>query len=130
MSTGTIVFGDCRYKVPDLQAAKKFYSKSFKIKTYFDEPTWIVFLIHDYQLWLEPNNLTGESAYESSNPFYKPLKQIRLTFWVIEDVLATCNRFKELGGNLFKAPKRNGPFTDAIVEDPWGNKLGLHSILF
>ena len=30
---------------------------------------------------------------------------------------------KELGGSLFKSPKKYGPFTHAIVVDPWGNKL-------
>src|SRR5688500_9398510 len=124
MSTGTIVFGDCRYKVLDLSAAKKFYSKSFGVKPYFDEPTWVVFQIHDYQLWLEPENLKGESVYEATNSFYKPSEHKKLTFWTVEDVQEICNRFKELGGTIFKAPKKSGSFTNAIVKDPWSNKLG------
>lgn len=129
MASGTIVFGNCRYKVSDLSVAKEFYSKSFGLNPYFDEPTWVVFQIHDYQLWLEPENLTGESVYEATDSFYKQSKQIKLTFWAVEDVQAICNRFKQLGGTLNKSPKKNEPFTYAVVEDPWGNKLGLHSIL-
>src|SRR4051812_33886508 len=113
MATGTIVFGDCRYKVSDLPAARTFYSKSFGVEPYFDEPTWVVFQIHDYQLWLEPHNLTGESAYDTTNAFHRASKQT-LTFWMVKDVPAICNRFRELGGTIFKAPEKSGPFTEAI----------------
>jgi len=129
-ATGTFAFGDGRYKVSDLSAAKEFYSKAFGLTTYFDEPTWVVFQIHDYPLWLEPDNLTGESVYEATDHFYKPSEPVKLTFWSVKDVQAICNRFKELGGTLYKSPNRNGPFIYAIVEDPWGNKLGLLSKLF
>ena len=127
MSTGGIFFGDCRYKVSDLPAAKEFYSKSFGVKPYFDEPAWVIFQIHDYQLWLEPDNLTEESVYESSNRYYELSKHRMLTHWIVTDVQEICNRFKELGGTIFKAPHKNGPFIEAIVKDPWSNKLGLHS---
>jgi len=60
----------------------------------------------------------------------KQSKHKSLTFWAIEDIKQVCQRFKELGGTVFRAPKKDGPFTSATVEDPWGNKLGLHSILF
>lgn len=92
MGSGAIVFGNCRYKVSDLLAAKDFYSKAFGSKPYFDEPTWVVFQIHDCQLWLEPDNLTEESVYETTNSFYKSSKQIKLTFWSVPDVQAICNQ--------------------------------------
>ena len=130
MSTGAIAFGDCRYKVSDLSAAKAFYSKAFGVQPFFEEPTWILFQMNDYQLWLEPDNLSGESVYESTDPFYEISKHRMLTFWAVNDVNATCNRFKELGGTISKAPKVEGPFTNAIVIDPWSNKLGLHSKIF
>jgi extradiol dioxygenase family protein len=130
MSAGFIQFGNCRYKVPDLSAAKMFYCKSFGVTPYFDEPTWVVLQINDYQLWLEPDDLTEDSVYESTDPFYNPAsKQTKPTFWVVANVQEICNRFKELGGTIFKAPKKDGPFTYAIVNDPWGNKVGLHSRL-
>jgi lactoylglutathione lyase len=130
MSTGAIAFGDCRYKVSDLSAAKAFYSKAFGVQPYFEEPTWIIFQIHDYQLWLEPDNLSGESVYESANPFSELSKHKMLTFWAVDDVNAICNRFKELSGTIFKTPKKEGPFTHAIVIDHWSNKVGLHSSSF
>lgn len=128
MSTG-IFFRNCKYKVIDLSAAKEFYSKSFGVKPYFDEPTWVVFHIHNYELWLEPDNLNGESVYEATNSFNEPSDHKTLTHWTVENVHETCYRFKELGGAIFKVPKKEGPFTDAIVVDPWNNKLGLHSKL-
>ena len=129
MSTG-IFFRNCSYKVIDLSAAREFYSKSFGVKPYFDEPTWVVFQIHDYQLWLEPNDLEAESVFEATNTFYKPSDYKNLTHWIVDDVQEICNRFKELGGAIFKPPKKDGPFIDAIVVDPWNNKLGLHSNKF
>jgi len=66
MSTSNIAFGDCRYKVADLLAAKDFYARAFAVPPYFDEPTWVVFQIHTYQLWLEPDNLTADSVYDST----------------------------------------------------------------
>jgi predicted enzyme related to lactoylglutathione lyase len=121
MTVGTIHFGHCRYKVTDLSAAKRFYSKSIGLKPYFDEPTWVIFEINNFQLWLEPDNLTEESIYESTNPlYYESSKHTKLTFWAVADVQETCNRFKELGGTIFKTPKKDGPFTYAIVKDPWG----------
>ena len=129
MSKDTIYFGDCRYKVLDLSAAKEFYSKSFGVDPYFDEPTWVVFQIHDYQLWLEPANLI-ESVYDTTNSLYKPSNNKELTYWVVENVQEICNRFKDMGGAILKAPNKNGSFTDAIVKDPWSNELGLHSNSF
>jgi hypothetical protein len=130
MSGAGIFFGDCRYKVPDLSAARLFYSTCFRVKTYFDEPEWVIFQIHKYQLWLEPQNLTEESVYESTNSWYDPSKDTRLTSWIVDDVQEICKRFKELGGSIFKKPKKDGPFIHAIVKDPWGNTLGLHSNSF
>jgi lactoylglutathione lyase len=126
MSTGTIAFGDFRYKVSDLSAARNFYSRCFGVKPYFDEPTWVVFEIHNYQLWLEPDNLI-ESIYETTNPFYELSKDRKLTYWAVENVEEICNRFRDLGGVILKVPKKDGPFTDALVKDPWNNELGLHS---
>lgn len=130
MAASTITFGNCRYKVPNLSAAKDFYAKAFDAKPYFDEPTWIVFQINDHQLWLEPDDLIGESVFETTDPFYRSSKHSKLIYWAVEDVHVICNRFRELGGTIYKPPKKNGPFTDAIAEDPWGNQLGLHSELF
>jgi predicted enzyme related to lactoylglutathione lyase len=129
MSTA-VNFGNCRYKVADLSAAKEFYSGCFGVEPNFDEPTWVVFEIQDYQLWLEPDSTTEESVYETTDPFYKNANQIRLNFWLVKDVQEICKRFKQLGGTILKAPGKDGPFTKAIVKDPWSNTLGLHSYLF
>jgi len=129
MATSNVVFGDWRYKVSDLSAAKEFYSRCFGVAPYFDEPTWVVFGIQNYNLWLEPDTLTIESVYESTHPFYKPSNPVRLNFWQVEDVKVVCDRFKALGGTILKAPGKHGPFTAAVVKDPWSNTLGLHSNL-
>ena len=123
-----INFGDGRYKVSNLEAAKEFYARAFGVEPYFDEPTWVIFQIHDYKLWLEPDDMKEESVYESTS-ILKPSRHL-IHFWMVEDVQKIADQFRKLGGTIVKAPKRDRSFTVAIVKDPWNNKLGLHSKLF
>jgi len=130
MSSNTIVLGNCRYWVSDLAVAKEFYSRSFDLSPHFDEPTWVVFEVHDFELWLEPHNLMGESVYEKTDSFHSATQRADLTYWIVKDVPSTCDRFIKFGGKLLELPRVIGPVTVAIVEDPWGNKLGLYSESF
>ena len=121
-----IHFGNALYKVADLQAAKQFYSKGFGLQTFFDEPGWVIFDIGNYELWLVPSDSTKEypEVYERS---HKPRE---LTYWGVKDVEAVYRRFIDLGAIVRKSMRKDGPaFMLAIVEDPWGNKIGLHSEL-
>jgi len=79
----SICFGNALYKVPDLQAAKQFYSKAFAVPTYFDEPGWVIFEVGSYQLWLVPADSTEEhpEAYWIGG---KP--NCKLTYWLVNDL--------------------------------------------
>ena len=120
-STKPISFGNALYKVPDLKAAEQFYSKAFGAKTYFDEATWIVFEIGNYQLWVVPVDSTEEHP-EVYGSFSKP---DGLRYWSVKDIDGVYQRFIDLGGTAHEMTRLNNSFREAIVEDPWGNKIGL-----
>lgn len=122
-----IHFASQRYKVNDLHSAKQFYSLAFGMKPYFDEPTWVVFEIENYQLWLEPDDPWIESVYDQTDHLLKDSRIDKITFWAVEDVEMICKRFTDQGGSIERSPTSDGPFTIAVVQDMWGNKIGLHS---
>jgi predicted enzyme related to lactoylglutathione lyase len=109
------------YKVPDLESAKLFYSKTFNTETWFDEPSWVIFQIHEQQLWLVPSDSTEEHP-EVHGAF---VRHEGITHWNVDDVDEVYKRFAELGGIRHEISRATAPFKDAIVEDPWGNKMGL-----
>ena len=121
MASKTIHFGHALYKVSQLDEAKAFYSKAFEVETYFDEPTWVVFEIGDYQLWLVP----ADSTEEHPEVYGVVGKPSGITYWQVKNIDAVCQRFTDLGGSVRKTKKNQGPFMEAIVDDPWGNRLGL-----
>ena len=126
-SSKPIYFGNALYKVPELEAAKDFYAKAFGVETYFDEPGWVVFEVGNHQLWLVP----ADSTEEHPEFYAMGIKSDReLTYWQVKDIKAVYQRFIDLGATIHKRIKMEElRFSSAIVEDPWGNKLGLHSPL-
>lgn len=122
-SSKQIHFGNALYKVPDLRAAKQFYSKAFGVETYFDEPGWIVFEVGGFQLWLVPANSTEEHPEVYGNA---DKADHELTYWKVKDIDTVYQRFIELGGTVRKQIRGNSTdFMEAIMEDPWENKIGL-----
>lgn len=127
MSSKGICFGNALYKVSDLKVAKEFYSKAFGVKTYFDEPTWVIFEIGGNQLWLVPAD-SNEEHPEVYGPLGKP--GYELTYWIVRDINAVFQKFIDFGGAVHKRIRKDGPFMEAIVEDLWENKIGLCQGLF
>jgi lactoylglutathione lyase len=126
-SSKEIYFGNALYKVFDLKVARKFYSKTFGVKTYFDEPTWVIFEVGGNQLWLVPADSTEEHP-EVYGAIGKP--DCEFIYWKVKDINAVFQKFIDFGGAVHKRIRRDGPFMEAIVEDLWGNKLGLCQDLF
>ena len=103
------------YMVPDIEAAKEWYTKAFQASPYFDEPFYVGFNIGGYELGLHPENEAG--AKKGGNI---------LTYWGVEDIDAEFNRFIKLGAISHEAPNNvGGPIVVAAVKDPWGNIIGL-----
>ena len=119
-SSNSIHFGNALYRVPNLDEGKQFYSKIFGLKPYFDEPGWVVFDVFDYQFWLVP----ADSTEEHPQTWGRFSMHKEITSWRTKDIEATCRQFVDMGGAAANIQK-DGPFSEAIITDPWGNTLGL-----
>ncbi len=112
MSTTILGLRTVTYKVPDLAAAKEWYSNAFEMQPYFDEPFYVGFTVGGYELGLQPEEVViGENV---------------ATFWGVENIDAEYGRFLEHGAVPVEAPMDVGDnIKAATVKDPWGNLIGL-----
>jgi len=102
------------YKVPNLEDAKKWYSKAFKTEPYFDEPFYVGFSIGGYELGLLPEE---DDSHKASNV---------LSYWGVDDIQAEYKRLLNLGAVDHETPNNVGEdIIVATVKDPWGNLLGI-----
>jgi predicted enzyme related to lactoylglutathione lyase len=102
------------YKVPDLAAAKAWYSKVFDITPYFDEPFYVGFNIGGFELGLDPD----ASAINMSGGV--------LTYWAVDDVDKAYQRLLSFGAKPHEAPKEVGDdIKVATVIDLFGNIIGV-----
>jgi predicted enzyme related to lactoylglutathione lyase len=102
------------YRVTDLAAAKQWYSLATGIQPYFDEPFYVGFDINGSELGLDPNAAdTGAGNHTVS-------------YWAVDDVAAAVTQLTGSGAKLIQ-PKTNvgGTIHIAIIEDPFGNHVGL-----
>lgn len=103
------------YKVGDLNAAKKWYAKAFKIEPYFDEPFYVGFNIAGYELGLLPEE----------NPTTEKADSV-LSYWGVENIQAEYDHLLSLGATTHEAPTNvGGELMVATVKDPWGNLVGI-----
>lgn len=103
------------YKVTDLKAAIAWYTKAFNQAPYFDEPFYVGFNIGGYELGLQEEKIAPETKVVNVE-----------SYWGVEDIEGSYQRFLELGATVHQAPMNvGGPLMVAIVKDPWGNAIGL-----
>jgi len=115
MSTSFLGLRTTIYKVPDLAAAKKWYSQAFQTEPYFDEPFYVGFNIAGFELGLQPTKENAASASENV-----------LSYWGVNDIQAEFDRLLELGATTHETPQNvGGSIEVATVKDPWGNIVGL-----
>lgn len=86
--------------------------KPLKTPPYFNEPFYVGFNIAGYELGLMPDESTvGNNT---------------VTYWGVDDVNSTFERFLALGAKVDEAPQDVGSnIVTASVKDPWGNIIGL-----
>ena len=101
------------YKVADINEAKKWYTKAFEVKPYFDEPFYVGFNIGGYELGLLPEENPAKEKSESV-----------LAYWGVEDVQKRFEKLIELGAKAHEEPHDVGVIV-ASVKDPWGNIIGI-----
>jgi predicted enzyme related to lactoylglutathione lyase len=103
------------YKVPDLARAKAWYSATFGIAPYFDEPYYVGFNVGGFELGLDPD-VTKQ----------RPGPSGAVAYWGLRDLAAVL---AELGvrGVTIRSPLQDvgEGILVATIEDPFGNLIGL-----
>jgi predicted enzyme related to lactoylglutathione lyase len=104
-----------KYAVPDLAAAKAFYSKASGVAPYFDEPFYVGFNINGYELGLDPDLSVAPNGPGGT-----------VAYWGVADVAAAFAHLKQVGAKVIEEPKEVGEgIKVATLADPWGNLIGL-----
>jgi len=100
------------YPVPDLAAAKTWYSRVLDAKPYFDEPFYAGFQVGGFELGLLPEGVPGKTGVSA--------------YWGEADIKQAHARLLELGATAAE------PITDvgggikvAAVIDPFGNRFSI-----
>lgn len=103
------------YHVPDLAAAKAWYTEAFGVAPYFDEPFYVGFEIGGYELGLHPY---GNRAVRVGDSV--------VAYWGVPDIQLAVSHM------LAKGATAREPVSDvghdikvASVVDPFGNVIGL-----
>jgi predicted enzyme related to lactoylglutathione lyase len=103
------------YKVPDLDAAKKWYTNIFGVAPYFDEPFHVGFEIGGYEFGLQP--LEGALTVSGERVS---------TYWGVDNVQEIYDKLLSAGATPFEEPiEVGGGIVVAAVQDPWGNVFGV-----
>lgn len=102
------------YHVPDLEAAKKWYTEAFETNPYFDESFYVGFNIGGYELGLLPQQ-HNETKHASS-----------VAYWGVDKVEPVYEKLLTQGATISGKPTDVGEgIITAEVIDPWGNIIGL-----
>jgi predicted enzyme related to lactoylglutathione lyase len=102
------------YHTNEIEAAKQWYTKATGIEPYFAEPFYVGFDINGYELGLDPDNSNFTKGNNS------------ISYWEVDNVESASAELISIGAKLIQ-PKTNvgGTIEVAIVEDPFGNRIGL-----
>ncbi len=104
------------YEVPDMDAARVFYSKLFRCEPYFDQPFYIGFSIAGFELGLHPEHPTTERVRNV------------VAHWSVDDIRAELDYWLSCGAELVDdVYSAGGDIQAAAVRDPFGNVIGLIS---
>jgi predicted enzyme related to lactoylglutathione lyase len=102
------------YHVPDLAAAKAWYSRAFDTQPYFDEPFYVGFNVGGYELGLHPDltNVTFGSNV--------------VTYWGVPNIEAAMAHMQACGAAVRDEPMDVGEgIKVGSVTDPFGNVIGI-----
>lgn len=102
------------YHVPDLAAARAWYTAAFGVAPYFDEPFYVGFEIGGYELGLhpaKPGTVTGDSV---------------VAYWGVPEIGAAHAALVARGA-VPRDPiaEVGGDIKVAALADPWGNVIGI-----
>lgn len=101
-------------KVPDLAAAKAWYSRILGIEPYFAEPFYVGFQVGGFELGLDPD--MGDAGPGGGV----------VPYWGIADAAAAYARLLEQGARAHEPVREvGGGIRVATVKDPFGNVFGI-----
>ena len=102
------------YQVPDINAAKNWYTDVFETEPHFDEPFYVGFDIGGFELGLQPDE-----------PRTEKIESV-VAYWGVENVQQEFDRFIAAGATVVEEPQEvGGGIVVSKVKDPWGNIIGL-----
>ncbi len=115
MSTSTVLgLRTVGYQVPDISAAKQWYTRAFGVEPYFDQPFYVGFNIGGYELGLQPDPTPAAEKHNS------------VTYWGVDDLKKRLQHFLDCGASLVSDIEDvGGGIQVATVSDPYGNAIGL-----
>jgi predicted enzyme related to lactoylglutathione lyase len=103
------------YQVPDLNAAKDWYSRAFATQPYFDEPFYVGFDIGGCELGLLPEE--GDARAGEGGV---------VAYWGVDDADAGVAHLLDTGaGRHSDVQEVGGGIRVAAVKDPFGNVIGV-----
>ncbi|MFY9751221.1 MAG: VOC family protein [Candidatus Acidiferrales bacterium] len=103
------------YSAKDLAKAKAWYATVLGVPPYFDQPFYIGFNIHGYELGLVPE---PEAAPNRSSA--------GIAYWGVSDARAAYKRLLDLGATPREEIQDvGGGILAGTVHDPFGNVLGV-----
>ena len=104
-----------KYAVPDLAAAKAFYTKVTGVDPYFDEPFYVGFNIAGYELGLDPDLSVAPNGPGGT-----------VAYWGVAEINAAVAHVVNCGARIVDEAKEvGGGIKVATLADPWGNLIGL-----
>jgi predicted enzyme related to lactoylglutathione lyase len=108
------------YKVPDLAAAKTWYSAILGFEPYFAEAYYVGFQVGGFELGLDPD-MTGVVAGAGAGAGGGVV-----AYWGVADAGAAYDRMLALGAGAHEPAREvGGGIRVAAVKDPFGNVLGV-----
>jgi predicted enzyme related to lactoylglutathione lyase len=100
------------YGVPDIAAAKEWYSKAFGTAPYFDEAFYVGFNIGGFELGLDPNSPSGGGGTTA--------------YWGVPNAQDAMEFMLTLGGTEEVAAHEVGEgIKVGTILDPFGNRVGI-----
>ena len=103
------------YQVPDLAAAKAWYTTAFGITPYFDEPFYVGFNVGGFELGITPDSSAGSERPEAG-----------VAYWGVADATATYARLLSKGARTLEPLQDvGGGVKIGSVRDPFGNVFGV-----
>jgi len=103
------------YQVPDIAAAKAWYTRAFGKAPYFDQPFYVGFEIGGYELGLHPDLSEGQPGPGGS-----------VAYWRVTSIDAALAHFLASGATPVSPAQDVGEgIKVARVADPFGNVIGL-----